>query len=233
MRFVELFENNRSLGKYDVPEHVPSAAGRTFRVYGATRMGGNGVVFEASEHRDGLATGTSCAVKVLKHGPGVAAVIADGVTVVQFDGSADWTIESGNRRGIKLVQDRGAVGKLGDIDQRIGRRERIKRALIDVGVDVESPTKVEDALGGILAGRTARIAAALRQTLVVGVVERVHGDADLLEVIRALQAGRRVAHFLYGRHQQRDQDCDDGDDDEQFDQRETLAESQQHGSLVE
>jgi serine/threonine-protein kinase len=66
MRFVELFENHRSLGKFDVPDEIVSSNARSFRLYGATRMGGNGVVFEASELKNGLLTGTNCAVKILK-----------------------------------------------------------------------------------------------------------------------------------------------------------------------
>ncbi len=66
MRFVELFQNFRSLGRYDVPDQVDSDARQSFRLYGATRMGGNGVVFEASELVDGQPTGKTCAVKVLK-----------------------------------------------------------------------------------------------------------------------------------------------------------------------
>lgn len=66
MRFIELFQNNRSMGRYDVPDTVDTDPRQSFRLYGATRMGGNGVVFEASEIHDGHATGKTCAVKVLK-----------------------------------------------------------------------------------------------------------------------------------------------------------------------
>ena len=54
------------MGRYDVPDHVETDAHQSFRLYGATRMGGNGVVFEASELIDGRQTGKTCAVKVLK-----------------------------------------------------------------------------------------------------------------------------------------------------------------------
>lgn len=66
MRFIELFENNRSFGKHDVPDEIASLAGKSFRLFGATRLGGNGVVFEANELQDGTPTGINCAVKVLK-----------------------------------------------------------------------------------------------------------------------------------------------------------------------
>ncbi len=54
------------MGRYDVPDQVDADAHQAFRLYGATRMGGNGVVFEASELIDGKLTGKTCAVKVLK-----------------------------------------------------------------------------------------------------------------------------------------------------------------------
>ncbi|NDY91787.1 serine/threonine protein kinase [Ideonella livida] len=66
MRFIELFQNNRSLGRHDVPDHVHADNGLSYRIYGATRMGGNGVVFDAAEKLHDVATGKSCAVKVLK-----------------------------------------------------------------------------------------------------------------------------------------------------------------------
>ncbi len=45
-------------------------------------------------------------------------------------------------------------------------------------------------------------------------------QTDLLQIILALQPRRRLAHLLDGGHEQRDQNRDDGDDDEQFDERE-------------
>jgi hypothetical protein len=44
------------------------------------------------------------------------------------------------------------------------------------------------------------------------------GQADLLEVILAAHATRRLADLLDRGQQQRDQHGDDGDDDQQFDQ---------------
>ena len=66
MRFIDLYENNRPLGKHDVPDEVASSSGRSFQLHGATRMGGNGVVFEATELQNRKPTGSECAVKVLK-----------------------------------------------------------------------------------------------------------------------------------------------------------------------
>ena len=51
----------------------------------------------------------------------------------------------------------------------------------------------------------------------------VQGQADLLEVVGALDAPRRLAGRLDGRQQQGDQDRDDRDDDQQLDQREALT----------
>src|SRR5262249_52840336 len=45
----------------------------------------------------------------------------------------------------------------------------------------------------------------------VGVVVSVKGEADLLEVVGALDAVGRLADLLHGRQQQRDQHADDGD----------------------
>ena len=48
----------------------------------------------------------------------------------------------------------------------------------------------------------------------------VHGEAELLEVVDALDAPGGRAGGLHGGQQQGDQDGDDGDHDEQLDQRE-------------
>jgi len=66
MRYIDLFAGNQPLGRFDVPDQVIATEDHSFRLHGATRQGGNGVVFDASEFRDGHATGKSYAVKVLK-----------------------------------------------------------------------------------------------------------------------------------------------------------------------
>ena len=53
------------------------------------------------------------------------------------------------------------------------------------------------------------------------VVIVMNGNPDLLEVVHALNASCRLPRLLYRGQQQADQDGDDGNDDEQFDQRET------------
>src|SRR5882724_5938898 len=70
--------------------------------------------------------------------------------------------------------------------------------------------------------------------MVAGVVVVVDGQTDLLEVVLALEARRRLTDSLHGWDQQRDQDRDNGDYDEQFKQGESLAPEslQQHGSLL-
>src|SRR5205085_12350398 len=57
----------------------------------------------------------------------------------------------------------------------------------------------------------------------VGVVEAVQRQADLLQIVLAAGALRRLADLLHGRQQQSDQHRNDGDDDEQLDQRERAA----------
>src|SRR5262249_36514475 len=51
----------------------------------------------------------------------------------------------------------------------------------------------------------------------------VERQPDLLEVVGALQASRRLADLLDGGQQQADQNADDGDDNEQLDQGERPA----------
>ncbi len=66
MRFIELFENFRLVGKFDVPDDVEADTGERYRLYGAVLGGGNGVVFQAREVFEGQPTGPTRAVKVLK-----------------------------------------------------------------------------------------------------------------------------------------------------------------------
>ena len=62
--------------------------------------------------------------------------------------------------------------------------------------------------------------AGLRRQAALGVVAVVARQGELLQVVAALDAGGGLAHLLDGRHQQADQNGDDGDHDEQLDQRE-------------
>jgi hypothetical protein len=60
------------------------------------------------------------------------------------------------------------------------------------------------------------VGADLHQPAVVGVGVHLQGEAQLLEVVGALDAAGRLADFLDGRQQQGDQRRDDGDHHEQF-----------------
>jgi hypothetical protein len=53
----------------------------------------------------------------------------------------------------------------------------------------------------------------------LGVVESVHGQPQLFEIVAALGAPRRFTCRLDGGKQQGDQNADDGDDNQQLDQR--------------
>ena len=52
------------------------------------------------------------------------------------------------------------------------------------------------------------------------VVKVVQGDADLFEVVAALHSSSGFSCGLHGGQEQCDEHSDDGDDDEQFDERE-------------
>lgn len=66
MSWIELRENGRRIGRFDLPDTLPGPDGTIFRLYRAVRQGGNGVVFEARQESgaDGLVQ--TCAVKFLK-----------------------------------------------------------------------------------------------------------------------------------------------------------------------
>jgi hypothetical protein len=75
--------------------------------------------------------------------------------------------------------------------------------------------------------RDIRVAAGRGETL-CRVVIAVQSQADLLQVIAALQAGRRLTDLLDGGHEQCDQDADNGDDNQQFNQRKPNAFAKEH-----
>ncbi len=84
---------------------------------------------------------------------------------------------------------------------------------------------------------TARVNHVLRRTHrenVVGCVVIVERDADLFEIVGALNSPRCFPRDLHRGQEQRDQNRDDRDDDEQFDQCETPATSRwlDHGYLT-
>jgi hypothetical protein len=54
-------------------------------------------------------------------------------------------------------------------------------------------------------------------------MEVVQGQAHLLEVVLALGAAGCFPRLLHGGQKERDQDGDDGDDDQQFNEREAVS----------
>jgi hypothetical protein len=66
-----------------------------------------------------------------------------------------------------------------------------------------------------------------RELILVGRGVIVNRDANLLEVVAALQTCGGLADLLDGGEQQADQDRDDRDDDQQLDQRETTLDTGQ------
>src|SRR6185369_7807538 len=86
----------------------------------------------------------------------------------------------------------------------------VERLLLEVRKDMHVPAQ----LVGAGAGAGPEL---------VGVVIGMAGEGNLLEVVLTLRAGRRFAHLLYRRHEERYQDGDDGDDDQQLDQGESGA----------
>ena len=51
----------------------------------------------------------------------------------------------------------------------------------------------------------------------------VHRNPNLLEIVLALCTACRFTSLLHGRQQKRNQNCNDGDDHQQFDERERTA----------
>src|SRR5207249_4191264 len=94
----------------------------------------------------------------------------------------------------------------------------VKGVLLDEGQDMVAPGPLA-AVRGAGGSGARRVPAALRESADL-VVEAVEGDADLFEVVLALETHRDLADFLHRGQQQADQDGDDGDDHQELDQRE-------------
>ena len=88
----------------------------------------------------------------------------------------------------------------------------VKGQLLQIRQGVHQPAKA--------AARTDRRLCASGWKQLEHVVIGVQGDADLFEIVLALNAIGRFTHALHRRHQQRDQDRDDGDDHQQLYERE-------------
>src|SRR5262249_48628644 len=72
--------------------------------------------------------------------------------------------------------------------------------------------------------------------LLRGIGAVVDGEADLLDVVGALHASRRLADFLNGGGQEAEENGNDGNHDQQFDEREAgtgepTASQRSHGNL--
>ena len=77
--------------------------------------------------------------------------------------------------------------------------------------------------------RTAEVMAGLRRGEAADrVVVVMQGDAELLEVVGALDPAGGLAGLLHRRQQQGDEDADDGDHHQQFDECEAATERSMH-----
>src|SRR5262249_34264565 len=106
-------------------------------------------------------------------------------------------------------------------------------ALFDVGEQEHHPGTAPATTS---AKRRCIRGAAGREVAVAGGGVVVQGDADLMQVVLAGTACGSLADLLDGRHQQADQDGDDGDDDQKLNQREgcsaSVSERVVHGNLL-
>jgi serine/threonine protein kinase len=64
-----LYDDNRTLGRFDVPEHV-RGTNHFFRLRYAALGGGNGIVFAANRVQGLGGVGEECAIKVLRRTSG-------------------------------------------------------------------------------------------------------------------------------------------------------------------
>ena len=90
------------------------------------------------------------------------------------------------------------------------------------GMGAGAPVVVQRAVGRIAVREQAE---GTRREAVVGLVVVVQRQTDLLHVVDALTAARRLPRRLHRRQEQGDQDRDDRNDDQQLDQRETAPAS--------
>jgi hypothetical protein len=119
-----------------------------------------------------------------------------------------WTEEGADAIGPDQL-----IGKGGSGGAVVGSQVLVKllvnRLLLEVRQDVAIPRD---------AGGPDRLAFGKG---LLGIVIAVQGQADLLHVVLTLRARGRLAHLLHGRHQQGDEDRDDGNHDQQFDESES------------
>jgi hypothetical protein len=83
----------------------------------------------------------------------------------------------------------------------------VQSVLLEIGKNINPPSGAMAIVDAGDAGRGGR-------EFLVGPFEVENGQADLLDIIDALRARRRFANLLHRRHQKRDQNADDRDDDQ-------------------
>lgn len=64
MRYIQLYKDNKSIGTFDVPDHVKSTT-TIYQLKNVALGGGNGIVFNACK-MIGLKQGPVCAIKILR-----------------------------------------------------------------------------------------------------------------------------------------------------------------------
>ena len=183
--------------------------------------------------RAGLAVRSGCVQNV-----GVADVAADAARIVGLDAARDRKGASQDRRGtagrvrVNFVRTTGRAAhephRRGDArGHGIGTRrtafaasELVKRVLLHERQDAVVPA------AGLRGAETFfRVTdAAVMPASGRKVLGRGHmvlaGKSDLFQIVGALHAARGLTSLLNGRQQKPDQHSNDGDDDQQFDQRE-------------
>lgn len=65
MPYIHLYKDNRSMGTFDVPEHITSKARHIYKLKNVALGGGNGIVFNALRIEKNK-TGSPCAIKMLR-----------------------------------------------------------------------------------------------------------------------------------------------------------------------
>src|SRR5690242_14501794 len=64
-RFIELFDGQKRLGEFDLPERIQTSVTSYFALGKVRKGGGNGVVFEARQYQNGSLK-RNCALKFLR-----------------------------------------------------------------------------------------------------------------------------------------------------------------------
>jgi hypothetical protein len=180
------------------------------------------------------------------HGPAVdvAGVVQDdaiaAVAGAAGVGVVGHRVGVGTARPVPGTAGDGHGGSAGGAEEALDRRAHrldlgggdvilaaalVDVVLLDVGQDLEAPAaELGRAHGRHADGEVHRRVGpgvAVVGQEAVGIVEVVTGQAELLEVVRAPEAGSRLAHLLDGGQQEADEDGDDRDHDQQLDERET------------